>query len=107
MWAIRNKLLRLMGVIRYLPVNGWFRASLCCVWIGLWSWVYPWMMDKALLLNGWPNSTPYRLLLPVDFSRWTDPQTVGWNCFLLSLIGLGILAAVFAVAGTLKRKKRV
>ena len=97
----------LMGVIRYLPVNGWFRASLCCVWIGLWSWVYPWMMDKALLLNGWPNSTPYRLLLPVDFSRWTDPQTVGWNCFLLSLIGLGILAAVFAVAGTLKRKKRV
>ena len=24
----------LMGVIRYLPVNGWFRASACCAWTG-------------------------------------------------------------------------
>ena len=47
------------------------------------------------------------LLRDTDFSQWEDPQTVGWNCFLLTLIGLGILAAVFAVAGTLKRKKRV
>ena len=43
----------LMGIIRYLPVNGWFRASLCCVWTGLWSWLYPWFVDKIMLLNGW------------------------------------------------------
>ena len=96
----------LMGVIRYLPVNGWFRASACCVWTGLWSWVFPWVMDKILLLGGWPNSTPYRLRLPVDFSQWEDARTVGWNIFLLVLIVLGVLAAGLAVVGVLRRKKR-
>ena len=96
----------LMGVIRYLPVSGWFRASACCAWTGLWSWVFPWVVDKILLLGGWPNSTPYRLRLPVDFSRWEDARTVGWNIFLLVLIVLGVLAAGLAVVGVLRRKKR-
>ena len=96
----------LMGVIRYLPVSGWFRASACCVWTGLWSWVFPWVMDKILLLGGWPNSTPYRLRLLVDFSRWEDARTVGWNIFLLVLIVLGVLAAGLTVVGVLRRKKR-
>ena len=96
----------LMGVIRYLPVNGWFRASACCAWTGLWSWVFPWVVDKILLLGGWPNSTPYRLRLPVDFSQWEDARTVGWNIFLLVLIVLGVLAAGLAVVGVLRRRKR-
>lgn len=96
----------LMGIIRYLPVNGWFRASLCCAWTGLWSWVFPWVTDKILLLNGWPNSTPYQLRLPVDFSRWGDPRTVGWNIFLLVLVGLGVLAVGLAVAGVFRRRQR-
>ena len=76
------------------------------MWTGLWSWVFPWVMDKILLLGGWPNSTPYRLRLPVDFSRWEDARTVGWNIFLLVLIVLGVLAAGLAVVGVLRRKKR-
>jgi hypothetical protein len=63
-------------------------------------------MDKILLLGGWPNSTPYRLRLLVDFSRWEDARTVGWNIFLLVLIVLGVLAAGLAVVGVLRRKKR-
>lgn len=89
----------LMGAIRYLPVNGWFRASVCCAWTGLWAWLYPWVTNKILLLSGWPNSTPYRLRLPVDFSRWEEPQTVGWNIFLLVLLALVALAVGFAAAG--------
>lgn len=96
----------LMGIIRYLPVNGWFRASFCCAWTGLWSWVIPWVTDKILLLNGWPNSTPYRLRLPVDFSRWDDPQTAGWNIFLLVLAGLGMLAVALAAAGVFRRRQK-
>lgn len=95
----------LMAAIRYLPVNGWFRASLCCAWTGLWSWAFPWVTDKILLLNGWPNSTPYRLRLPVDFSGWEDPRTVGWNVFLLVLAGLGVLTAGFAAAGFIRMHK--
>lgn len=56
-------------------------------------------------VNRWPNSTPYRLRLPVDFSRWEDAQTVGWNIFLLALIVLGVLAAGLAVVGVLRRRK--
>ncbi len=96
----------LMGVILYLPVNGWFGASACCAWTGLWSWVFPWVVDKILLLGGWPNSTPYRLRLPVDFSQWEDARTVGWNIFLLVLIVLGVLAAGLTVVGVLRRRKR-
>lgn len=96
----------LMGAIRYLPVNGWFRASVCCAWTGLWAWLYPWITDKILLLGGWPNSTPYRLRLPVDFSRWEEPQTAGWNIFLLVLLALGALAVGFAAAGIAHFQKK-
>ena len=96
----------LMAIIRYLPVNGWFKASLSCAWVGLWSWLFPWMMDRILNMNGWPNSTPYRLRLPADFSQWEDPRTVGWNIFLLTLIGLELLAACFAAAGIVRMRKK-
>ena len=63
-----------------------------------------------MLLNGWVAGTPYRLLLPVDFSRWQDPRTVGWNCFLLALLALGALAlgalaAGLAAAGVLRGRR--
>lgn len=95
----------LMAAIRYLPVNGWFKASLCCAWTGLWSWIAPWGMDKIMILNGWANSTPYRLRLPVDFSQWDAPRTMGWNIFLLALSGLGALAAGFAAAGFIRMRR--
>lgn len=96
----------LMGIIRYLPVNRWFRASIYCVWTALWSWLVPWMMDQIMLLNGWANSTPYRLRLPCDFSRWDDPKTVGWNVFLLVLLGLAALTVGFAAAGIAQSRKK-
>ena len=95
----------LLGIVRYLPVGGWFKASLSCAWAGLWSWLFPWMMDRIMLLNGWPNSTPYRLRLPGDLSQWEDPKMVGWNIFLLFLVGLGVLAAGFAAAGFARMTK--
>lgn len=96
----------LMGAIRYLPANGWFRASLCCAWTGLWAWLYPWFVDKIMLLNGWVNSTPYRLRPPADLTCWDTPQTAGWNIFLLVLTLFGVLAAAFAVTGAVRSRRR-
>ncbi|MDE7053509.1 MAG: helix-turn-helix domain-containing protein [Oscillospiraceae bacterium] len=93
----------LLGSIRYLPANGWFRASAACGWTGLWLWLYPWLIDKIMMAYGWAISTPYALRLPCDFSRWDAPQTVGWNLFLLVLAGFGLLAALFAGMGAVKR----
>ena len=68
---------------------------------------------RALTLRRLPKGTfvtlwwlaAARLLLPVDFSRWQDPRTVGWNCFLLALLALGALAAGLAAAGVLRGRR--
>lgn len=102
----------LMGIIRYLPVNGWFRTSFSCAWTGLWIWLSPWVMDRIMLANGWVTSSPYRLRIPFDFSRWgayVVQAGDGWeylsygmvanNVLMLVLLTLGLLTVVFAAVG--------
>lgn len=109
----------LMGIIRYLPVNGWFRTSLSCVWTGLWAWLTPWMMDRIMILNGWTTNQPYRLRIPFDFSRWgayVVQADDGWeyisygmvanNIHVLILLGLGLLTVIFAAAGIWHSSKK-
>ena len=62
----------LLGIIRYLPVNRWFKGSLSCAWTGLWLWLAPWCVETVLALNGWVSSNPYRLTSPFTSSYW-DP----------------------------------
>lgn len=102
----------LMGIIRYLPVNGWFRTSFSCAWTGLWAWLSPWMMDRIMLANGWITDQPYQLRIPFDFSQWgayVARADDGWeyisysmaanNIHVLVLLGLGVLTLVFAAVG--------
>ena len=102
----------LMGIIRYLPVNGWFRTSLSCAWTGLWTWLAPWVMDRIMLANGWITDQPYRLRIPFDFSQWgayVVQAGDGWeyisygmvanNVLVLSLLFLGLLTVIFAAVG--------
>lgn len=102
----------LMGIIRYLPVNGWLRASFSCAWTGLWTWLSPWFMDRIMLTNGWVTDQPYRLRIPFDFSRWgayVVRADDGWeylsygmvanNVLMLVLLTLGLLTVVFAAVG--------
>ena len=105
----------LMALIRYLPVNGWFRASACCLWTGAWSWFFPWGMEQIMTLNGQVSTNPWQLFFPVDFAQWA-PQVVasgqGWvhisyqqrvyNIFALALLGVLILAVALAVTGAVR-----
>ena len=110
----------LLGIIRYLPVNGWFKGSLSCAWTGLWLWLAPWCVETVLALSGSVSSFPYRLALPFDFSNWGstvvavgDGRVVSyavgaWNVFVIILLFLGGLALVLAAAGawSIRRRRR-
>lgn len=108
----------LMAILRYLPVNGWFRASLSCAWTGLWLWLYPWLEERIMIGNGWTTSNPYSLRIPFDFSSWgpyvvqSDGGThiyysgVVNNVHVIVLLSLGALAAALAVAGAVREARR-
>ena len=96
----------LMGIIRYLPLSGWFRGALSSAWIGLWGWLYPWVVDKIEILNGYYYSIPYTLRLPFDFSRWDTAYYVSWNTVTLVLASFGLLAATLAAVGIFHEVQR-
>ena len=109
----------LLGIIRYLPVNRWFKGSLSCAWTGL--WLAPWCVETVLALNGWVSSNPYRLTSPFTSSYWGPMvqktpdglQIIGggagfYSGLLILLLFLGGLALVLATAGvwSIRRRRR-
>lgn len=111
----------LLGIIRYLPVNGWFKGSLSCAWTGLWLWLAPWCVETVLALNGWVSSNPYRLTSPFTSSYWGPMvqktpdglHIIGggagfYSGLLILLLSLGGLALVLAAAGvwSIRRRRR-
>ena len=108
----------LLGIIRYLPLSGWFRASLSCAWTGLWLWLVPWFFDRIMICSGWSTSNPYSLRIPFDFSCW-GPYVVQAddgvhmyvsgavnNVHVIILLSLGALAVVLAAVGAARRARR-
>ena len=110
----------LLGIIRYLPVNGWFKGFLSCAWSGLWLWLAPWCVETVLALNGWVSSNPYRLTSPFTSSYWGPMvqktpdglQIIGgagfYSGLLILLLFLGGLALFLAAAGvwSIRRRRR-
>ena len=111
----------LLGIIRYLPVNGWFKGSLSCAWTGLWLWLAPWCVETVLALNGWVSSNPYRLTSPFTSSYWGPMvqktpdglHIIGggagfYSGLFVLLLSLGGLALFLAAAGvwSIRRRRR-
>ena len=111
----------LLGIIRYLPVNGWFKGFLSCAWSGLWLWLAPWCVETVLALNGWVSSNPYRLTSPFTSSYWGPMvqktpdglHIIGsgagfYSGLLILLLSLGGLTLVLAAAGawSIRRRRR-
>lgn len=92
-----------LGAVRYLPVNGWFRAAVCLFWTDLWTWLFPWLLDRAMARAGWYSNNPYVLRIPFDFSNWTDWQVRGWNIEVLVLVGIALLGAACVAIGLRRR----
>ena len=58
------------GYRSYLPLGRWFRAGVGLAWTGLWIWLAPFVLDQIYLHMGYFTSTPYQLILPIDFHNW-------------------------------------
>jgi len=95
----------LLGCIRYLPLNGWFRASLSCFWSSLWIWLFPWCLDRLLARDGLIFYNPRNLIISFNFFRWNDPQILSANIATLILFIFGLLGIVFAAIGIMRRKR--
>ena len=95
----------LLGLLRYLPLSGWLRASLTCAWTGLWIWLAPWLVDRVVLGETWVGEEHYQLRIPFDLTRW-DFSTTAYNVIALILLTLGALAVVFAAVGIVRALRR-
>lgn len=94
-----------LGILRYLPLGRWFRAGIALAWTALWLWLAPFCLDRILQASGWQTDQLYGLSLPVDFSDWTSPDTLGANVTFLILLGLLVLAGGCVALGIYWRQR--
>lgn len=95
-----------LGAMRYLPIGRWFRAAAGCFWTGLWTWLFPWLVDRSLALCGWSDGRFHPLRIPFDLSDWSSPPLQSGNIYILTLLGIGLLGIVCIGIGLLLRKNK-
>lgn len=96
-----------LGALRYLPLNRWGRTGVGFLATSLWTWLFPWALDRTLAAAGWYTSNPEVLWLPVDFTNWHDFQVVDANVQALIILGFALIGAVCCIIGVISwRKKR-
>ena len=91
-----------LGALRYLPLGRWFRAGVGLAWTGLWIWLAPFVLDQIYLHIGYFTSTPYQLILPIDFHNWAAAMSA--NVMFLIILGFLLLGLLCVVAGILWRR---
>ena len=95
-----------LGAIRYLPINGWFRAAVGFLGTGLWAYLAPWGVDRVLMASGWISDQPFSLLIQFNFSEWQDYSIGTGNVLVLIYLGFGILALGCIAIGLWRRKRK-
>ena len=92
-------------LVRYLRVGRWFRASAAVGFTALWYWLFPWVLDRVMALDGRFSDQPYSLLRPFGFDllRWDAAGTAS-NVMLLILAALILAALILAAVGILRRR---
>ncbi len=94
----------IMGCVRYLPVNGWLKASVCFIWSGLWIWTGPFFLDRIMATEN-DIIVSYSLVLPFDLLNW-DASHTPYNVIMCILLALGLLAGICAVVGVWRIQKK-
>ncbi len=95
----------LLGIVRYLPIRGWFRGALSFWTAGLWCYLAPWALDRVLIANGWYGDQPYSLRLNIDLAQWDSIHGTD-NVIFLILLTLFLLGLACGVVGLLRSRKK-
>jgi len=95
----------IMAAARYLPVNGWLRASCVSAWMGIWLWLAPAVFEQIMIpVYGEPDKH-YALSIPFDFTRWDLPYKA-WNVIMIILLALGAVTLFCVYMGLRAERKR-
>ena len=95
----------IMAAARYLPVNGWLRASCVSAWMGIWLWLAPAVFEQIMIpVYGAPDKH-YALSIPFDFTRWDLPYKA-WNVIMIILLALGAVTLFCVYMGLRAERKR-
>ena len=72
----------------------------------VWYWLFPWVLDRVMALDGRFMDPPYSLLRPFgfDLAHWDAAGTAS-NVMMLILAALILIALVLAAVGMLRRRK--
>ena len=91
---------------RYLRAGGWFRAAAAFGFTAVWYWLFPWVLDRVMALDGRFMDPSYSLLRPFgfDLAHWDAAGTAS-NVMMLILAALILIALVLAAVGMLRRRK--
>lgn len=91
-------------LIRYLPWNGWFRATCCLIWTGLIELCSNGILDWIQTCAGYPPNYYYSHyflhIFPVfNFANWQDNQIVNGNVQVIVTLSFWAAAIVCAILG--------
>ena len=97
----------IMAALRYLPVNGYYRASAACGWTSLCIWTMPWL---AKLLTVWSYGDAegwnYDLTTPFRAAEWRRGFSgSSWMTDGLIIIIFALAAVALACIGFKKGEK--
>ncbi|MGI6013454.1 MAG: helix-turn-helix domain-containing protein [Oscillospiraceae bacterium] len=96
----------IMLILRYLPVNGWFRWAGVSSYLALWIWLAPAGLDKLLTrYYGYSSDNPYSIWISFDFSNWSWEQTP-MNVIAILLFALIAVAIGLFIMGLLRCRRR-
>ena len=91
----------LMAVIRYVPVNGFFKTSLCLIWTGAWTFLAN-SVFSAVIDGVWFSLEPW------NWADWSDAYYSG-NVITIFAAACLVFALLFAAGGIgleVRRRKR-
>jgi len=94
-WAV-------MLILRYLPVNGFLRASAACGWTAFWMWLAPWGMQKLWLLsNDEPDMINFNGYTLGELFRFSENGwfSTPWGRYGITMLVLAISAIVLLCLG--------
>lgn len=96
-----------MLLIRYAPIGGWFKASLCCGLTAFYHAAFLAVIDRILLLgSGGALGRPlYGIGFQFNFRDWESAYTVSENINAIVCFTTAALAVIYAAVGLWRRKK--